>query len=61
MAEDHTLFKRSVIQNMSKKAKERNAQEPSGSVIIWRVRGSLSVGLYLKKTEAKSLRQTKHK
>lgn len=57
VAEDHTLFERSVIRNMSKKAKERNAQEPSGSGIIWRVRGTLSEGLYLRKTEAKSLRE----
>ena len=55
VAEDNMLFERSIIQNMRKKAKERNAQEPSGYGIISRVRGTLSEGLYLKKAEAKSL------
>ena len=51
VTEDFTLFERSQIKEWSKKAQERNAKESDDSTFIWRVRGSPSRGLYLKRTE----------
>ena len=53
VTEDFTLFERSQIKEWSKKAQERNAKESDDSTFIWRVRGSPSRGLYLKRTEKK--------
>ena len=55
------LFKRSIIRNFSKKSKQRNSQELNQSGKIFRVRGTLSKGLYLNKREAKSLFEKRKK
>ena len=53
ITEDFTLFERSMIKEWSNKGKERNKKEPSDSKYIWRVRGSPSKGLYIKRMEIK--------
>ena len=49
VAEDFTLFERSMIQEWIKKVKAK--KEPSDSKYVWRVRGSPFKGLYMKRIE----------
>lgn len=49
VTEDYTVFERSIIRDWAKKAKERNSKEPKDSTFVWRVRGSPTKTLYLKK------------
>ena len=51
VAEDFTLFERSMIQEWTKKVKAKNEKEPSDSKYVWKVRGSPSKGLYMKRIE----------
>ena len=51
VAEDFTLFERSMIQEWTKKVKAKNEKEPSDSKYVWRVRGSPFKGLYMKRIE----------
>ena len=45
---DYTLTERKVIKEWTQKAKQQNEKEPTGSIIIWRVRGTPD-RIYLKK------------
>ena len=47
VAEEFTLFERSMIQEWTKKVKAKNKKEPSDSKYVWRVPGSPSKGLYV--------------
>lgn len=49
ITDDRTKAERELIKSWAIKAKERNAEEPDGSNVIWRVRGSPESGIYLKK------------
>ena len=49
ITDDHTKAERELIKYWAIKAKERNAEEPNESNIIWRVRGSPESGICLKK------------
>ena len=49
ITDDHTKAERELIKSWAIKAKERNAEEPDESNIIWRMRGSPESGIYLKK------------
>ena len=49
VAEDFTLFERSMIQEWTNKVKAKNEKEPSDSKYVWKVRGSPSKGLYMKR------------
>ena len=51
VAEDFTLFERSMIQEWTKKVKAKNEKKPNDSKYVWRVRGSPSKGLYMKRIE----------
>lgn len=51
IAEDFTLFERGMIKEWTGKAKARNEKEASDSKYVWRVRGSPSKGLYMKRLE----------
>ena len=51
VVEDFTLFERSMIQEWTKKVKAKNEKEPSDSKYVWKVRGSPSKGLYMKRIE----------
>ena len=57
--EDLTIFERKIVREWSNKAKERNNKEPIDSKFVWRVRGSPSRGLYLKKSEKPKVDQQK--
>ena len=48
-----TLLERSMIRELSNKAKERSKKEPSDSKYIWRVRGNPSNGLDIKRMKIK--------
>ena len=48
VAEDFTLFERSMIQEWTKKVKAKNEIEPSDFKYVWKVRGSPSEGHYMK-------------
>lgn len=60
ITEDFTIFERSIIKEWANKAKERNEREPKDSKFVWRVRGTPSKSLYLKKTEKKDTEKAKN-
>ena len=53
ITDDYTKAERQLFKTWSEKAKEKNAQESYESNIVWRVRGSPSVGIYLKKFDTR--------
>lgn len=57
--EDLTIFERKIVKEWTNKAKAKNTKEPSDSTFVWRVRGSPSRGLYLKKAEKVKTNQQK--
>jgi len=51
VTDDYTKAERQMFKTWTDKAKEMNDKEPEESTIIWRVRGSPTNGIYLKKFE----------
>ena len=49
ITDDYTSMQRKAIQDAVKRARDRNANEPEDSNIIWKVRGTPKNGLDIKK------------